>query len=103
MLWTLLTVTSSASFLAGALASAKHAKAGFGGYTLAIIIGLLLGVCNACTLSKLADTVAHRLERYSESTQEWGFRVLYLAASMWILFAALLGGWATSTAIRLLV
>jgi hypothetical protein len=49
MLWTLLTLISSATFIAGAVESAQNAAADVGGYVLAITIGLLLGVCNALT------------------------------------------------------
>ena len=101
MLWTLLTVTSSATFLLGALSSARDGKVGFGGYAFAITVGLLLGACNAWTMYKVAGAVAGRSKRYSESVQEWCFRALYFAAMLWIPFAAFLGDWVTSVAMRL--
>ena len=103
MLWTLLTLTSSATLVASAVISAKHAQAGLGSYSLAIIIGLLLAVCNAWTMYKVGGTLADRSKRYSESVKEWRFRALYLAATLWIPLAAFLGDWVTSAAIRLAV
>ncbi len=103
MLWTLLTVTSSATFIASTVVSAKHAKAGVGSYALAIAIGLLLGACNAWSMYKVGRTVAGRTKAYSESQQEWCFRALYLAATLWIPVAAFLGDWVTSAVIRLVV
>jgi hypothetical protein len=103
MLWTLLTVTSSVTFIASAVLSAKHANAGFGSYVLAITVGLLLGVGNALAMYKVSGTVASRSKQYSQSLQEWCFRALYLAAAMWIPFAAFLGDWVTSAAMRLVV
>jgi len=83
--------------------SAKGARAGFGSYASAVTIGLLLGACNARALYAVADTIADRSKRYSESLQEWCFRALYLAATLWIPFAAFLGNWAASVAMRFLV
>jgi hypothetical protein len=83
--------------------SAKHARAGFGAYALAVTIGLLLGACNAWALYAVADTVADRSKRSSESLQEWCFRALYLAATVWIPFAVFLGNWVTRAAMRFLV
>jgi hypothetical protein len=100
MLWTLLTTISSATFIVGAMISAKHARAGLGGYAFAIAIGLLLGACSAWALYAVGDAVADRSKRYSESVQEWCFRALYLAAAVWIPFAAFLGNWVTSVAMR---
>ena|SRR5205807_7439288 len=53
MLLTLLTATTSTTFFASAVIAARHAKAGLSGYVLAIIIGLLLAICNAWTLYKV--------------------------------------------------
>jgi hypothetical protein len=50
MLWSLLTLISSLTLMASSLVAARQASAGFGGYALAVIIGLVLGVCNAWTL-----------------------------------------------------
>jgi hypothetical protein len=103
MLWTLLTLTSSVTLIASAVLSAKHARAGFGGYALAITIGLLLGVCNALAVYKLGEAVAGRSTAYSQSLGRWRFRALYFAAALWIPFVAFLGDWAAATAMRLVL
>jgi hypothetical protein len=79
--------------IGGGLASAKSAKVGFGGYTLAITIGLALGVCCAWTMRIVGDTVAARITRQTVSLHERYFRALYFAAAVWIAFALFLGGW----------
>jgi hypothetical protein len=55
MLFTLLTAMTSVVFFTIAVAAAKHAKAGLGGYALAIIIGLSLAIGNAWGLYKMAE------------------------------------------------
>ena len=57
MLWTLLTLTSSATLIAGAFSSAKHANAGEDIYVIAIISGVSMGACNALTMYKLAGII----------------------------------------------
>jgi hypothetical protein len=101
MLWTLLTATSSVTFIASAVLSARHAQVGFGSYVLAITIGLLLGTCNAVTMYKVAGSAEVQLRHHSESLQRWCFNALYVAAALWILFAAFLGEWAATVALRL--
>jgi hypothetical protein len=63
-----------------AVLSANHANAGPGMYALAIMVGVLLGGCNAWTMYKVAGTVESRSEPYSDSLKEWCFRALYFAA-----------------------
>jgi hypothetical protein len=99
-LWDLLTAVCLAMPVAGALASAKLAKAGFGGYALATTIGLALGVCCALTMRTLGRTVAANIKRHTESTQGWYFSALYAAAMLWIVFALFLGEWVSSVLMR---
>ena len=103
MLWTLLTLTSSVVFFVAAIGSAVHAKAGFGGYTLAVVFGLVLGSCNFWTMEKVAATIVDRLKPYSESFREWCLRALYFAAFLWAFCAAFLGEWLTSSVVRIVV
>ena len=81
----------------------KDARAGFGGYALAIAIGLVLGVCNAAVLERVGAAAHDRSQRYSERLREWWLGALYVAVVAWVLVAGFLGAWLTSLAIRLIV
>ena len=100
-LWDLLTVVCCVMPIGGALASAKYAKVGFGGYTLAITIGVALGLCCAWTMRTVGDTVAARIKRQAVSLHESYFRMLYVAAVVWIAFGLFLGVWVSSVLLRL--
>jgi di/tricarboxylate transporter len=78
MLWTLLTAMTSVAFFATAVATAKHAKAGLGGYAVAIIIGSLLAIGNAWGMYKVADIIAGLPISYSETREEWLGRAIFL-------------------------
>lgn len=102
MLLTLLTAASSVTLFVAASAAATHAKAGFGGYALTIFVGLLLAVCNALILYKLADILAVATKSRSEVQQNrWG-RVAAVVMVLWLPLAAFLGDWVGSEAMRLL-
>jgi hypothetical protein len=100
-LWQLLILICLTIPIGGALASARLAKVGFGGYALAITIGLALGVCCAWTMWTVGKTVGDHIRRKSESLHERYFRVLYFAAMLWIVFALFLGDWVSSVILRL--
>jgi len=100
-LWDLLTALCFAMPIGSALASSKHAKVGFGGYALAAIVGLALGVCCAWTMRTVGRTAATHIKRHSESLQERYSRALYFAAMLWIVFALFLGDWVSSVVMRL--
>jgi hypothetical protein len=102
MLWTLLTLISSLTFLLAAVVTAHNAKVAFGGYAVAIAVGLVLGLSNAWALERVAAVAGDRLERESEKFREWCLGVLYVAAAVWALVAASLGAWITSAAMRLI-
>ena len=105
-LWGLLEAICFTMPVALALETATHAKVGFSGYTLAITIGVALGVGCAWTMWAVGKIVNTHLRRpYWEdrkSFQEWCFRALYFAAMLWIVFAGILGEWATSASLRLI-
>jgi hypothetical protein len=103
MLWTLLTAISSGTFIISAVATAKGAKAGFGGYGLAIIIGLALAVSNAWALEQVGAVAHDRSKRTSEKLREWWLGTLYVSVAAWALVAAFLGLSLTSVAMRLIV
>jgi hypothetical protein len=100
-LWHLLLLICFVAPIGGALASAKLAKVGFGGYALATTLGLGLGVCCAWIMKAVGAAVAARTERKSESLQERYFRALYIAAMLWIMFTVFLGEWLSSVVLRL--
>jgi hypothetical protein len=101
MLFTLMTAITSVSFFAGAMAAAKYAKVGLGGYVLAIIIGLSLAIGNAWMFYKLGGILADRTISYSETQQEWLGRAFYLFALLWLVVASILGNLVTSAVMRL--
>ena len=102
MLWTLLTLTSSGSLVAGAVVAANHSRLGIGGYAFAITIGLLLGGLNFWATEKVAASVVDRLGRHLHLAQESLLNALYFAAALWILLAILVGEWITSAAMHVL-
>lgn len=68
MLWALLALTSSATLFVSAIIAAHDAKAGVGGYALAVVIGALAGTCNAWAVYKGGWLVADYSQRYSWRT-----------------------------------
>jgi hypothetical protein len=100
-LWGLLTALCCAMPVAGALASAKLARAGFFGYVFSIAIGLVLGLGCTYIMRTVGKTGANRLEGNSASVREPYLRALYFAAILWIVLALFLGDWASSLLLRL--
>ncbi|SRR5258705_9589933 len=101
MLWSLLTLTSSVTFLSAAIASAFQAKAGFGGYISMGILGSVLGSCNFWTMKMLAATIVGVLKPCSEIYREWGLWALYFVASLWAVCTAFLGEWLASSFVQI--
>lgn len=100
-LWELMTAVTSAGILGCAVAAAKYAKAGLGGYVLAIIIGSSLAICNAWGMYKILDIIADLTSSYSETQQEWLGRAFWLLILLWVLVAAFLADLVTSAVMRL--
>jgi len=104
MLCTMLICTCFVIPIIGALASARDAKVGFVGYALAVTVGLVVGLGCAWLMWASGEVVVKYLERpgrkYSESMREWCFRVLYLAALLWIVPTGIIGGWFSSVMLR---
>jgi hypothetical protein len=100
-LWDLLTVLCCEMPIVGAVESAKLARVGFGGYAVAVCVGLLLGLGCAYIMRRAGKTVATCLQGRSASMREPYFRALYFGAMVWIVFALFLGGWAASASLRL--
>ncbi|SRR5216683_4130091 len=90
--------------LAGALDAAKAARAGSTGYALAVIVGLLLGsfcTWTTWTVGKAIVTSVLGRPDYSDSRKDWVARGMFFSTLLWIVFAFILGEWASSTLIRL--
>jgi hypothetical protein len=100
-LWDLLNATCAMIPVAGAVFEARAAKVGVGGYMLALVIGIVLGLSCACVMWSTGESVAARVRSYPQPTQEWYFRALYFTALLWLLCVAFLAKFALSTAIRL--
>ncbi len=100
-LWDLLTALCFVMPIAGAVASARLAKAGFRGYVLAIIVGFALRLCCAWTMLIVGKAAAAHIKRHPESVQERHFGALYFGAILWIAFALFIGGWVSSVSTRL--
>lgn len=102
-LWNLLNALCFVVPISGSIASSCVTKAGFGGYALAIVIGLALGVGCGWTMFKAGRSIAERIKKQRESMQERYFRALYIAAILWIVVALFLGAWVSRMALRLAV
>jgi hypothetical protein len=100
-LWDLLIVVSSSAFVGGALAAARVTNGGVRNYLVATITGVLLAIANAWTWSKVAGGVDRHIKGLSESDQERYLRLLYLAATIWILCAGAAGIWIALRVLRL--
>jgi hypothetical protein len=98
--WDLLIAFCFVMPIAGALASAKLAKAGFSGYALAITTGLALGACFVWTIWTVGNTVDAHIKRQPMSLRERYVRALYLGAMLWVVFGLFLGSWLSSAVIR---
>jgi len=97
----LLSAMTSAAIFGGAVAPAIHAKAGIGGYALAIIIGSSLALCNAWMFYKLGGVLADLTSSYSETRQEWYGLVFCLFGLLWLLVGAVLTSLVTSVLMHL--
>jgi hypothetical protein len=98
MLFTLLTVCSSVNILAGAVLGAKQARAGLGGYSLAIAVGLFLAACNAWGLYKMAEAVEKHV---GPAQREWLARALLPVMLVWVLLSVFFGDWLVMALLRL--
>jgi len=100
-LWGLLTSLSLAMPVAGAIASARLAHKGLGGYVIAILVGLVLGAGGAWTLRKFGRFAVARLETRPVRAEGLYLGSLYFAAVLWVLLALFAGSWTSSLILRL--
>jgi len=86
----------------GAALSAKLARLGFGGYAVAVIIGLAVGLSFAWVMWTAVRSIGMRSRSGSESKplQSWYLAALYLAAVPWIFLAGFIGQSVSSAVLR---
>ena len=101
-LWDLLLAVCFVMPVSGAIAAAKLIRAGVVGYVLSVLIGLMLGLGCAWIAHKTGASVHNRVKQRDNSVQNRYFRLLYLGAMLWIVFALFLGLWITSPILRAL-
>jgi hypothetical protein len=86
--------------LSGSLASAHLSKVGVGGYALAAFIGATVGIGCAWMMNRTGRSVYNRFKKREASVRTRYFRLLYLIAIVWIVFAYVLGCWITPPILR---
>jgi hypothetical protein len=101
MLWELLVAIGSVMFLVAGVQSARQVNAGPGGVALVVSIGILFALAYEWAAHKCADVFDNSKNRWTESAQKWGLRVMYFAPVLFLPFAALLGEYVSLTLLRL--
>jgi hypothetical protein len=101
MLWTMLNAICFLACMFGSVGAARAARTGPVGYVLAMVIGLALGGSFTWVMWKLGGRVGAAVQAHPEPKRELYFRVLYVAAVLWVLIALFVTDRLTSAAIRL--
>jgi hypothetical protein len=99
-LWDVMTALCFVMPIAGALATVKDVQKGWAGYTLAIIVGVVLGALCAWAMRIASSKLAPRSSSGPEIGRPWLFRALYFAAFIWIAVALFLGSWVTEASLH---
>ena len=89
MVWTLLTAMSSLTLFLSAVMAARGMHAGPVGYTMSVLLGIVLAVANAWLLERIVRSVSTRL-----------LGLVYVGAVIWIPFAAFVADRLASGALR---
>jgi hypothetical protein len=90
LLWTLLKLTSSLTFLIAAIQAVQQAHAGFVMGTFCVTVGVVLGACNLLGMTTLEQKFERYTTKLSSTEAERRLRAIYLAAFLWIFLAAYL-------------
>jgi hypothetical protein len=85
----------------GSVGAARAARTGPLGYVLAVVIGLALGGSSTWVMWNVGERVGAAVQVHPEPTRELYFRVLYVAAVLWILIALFVADRLTSAGMRL--
>jgi hypothetical protein len=105
-LWHVLVLICFAAPIGTSLASAQYARAGLGGYALAIAVGLAVAGGCGWTMWISHGTVGEYIERHSNPegsppNRHWYFGAFYTAKLLWVAFAGFLGFWLSSVLLRI--
>jgi len=73
-------------------------KATLGAEPLVVAIGLMIGLCFAWTMRRVGARAVIRIRKLQDALQERYFRLLYLAAWLWIVLGFAISA-ATSSAL----
>jgi hypothetical protein len=102
-LWHLLIGLCFAVPVGSALAPARIAEAGIGGYVLAAVTGVLLGALCSWIMWRmhkaLVPNLLLHLER-GEPLAQWYGRAFYVSKVLWIILAGVLGFWLSAVLLR---
>ena len=82
--------------------SAKLARVGFGGWTLAMGVGSALGICSGAALYYGLRVLSEYAERKPQPEQDRYLLAIYLAVIPWMVVAGLLGRWTSYAVLRLI-
>jgi hypothetical protein len=82
--------------IGAALSAAKHSKAGWTGYVVAVMVASALAWPGVWAKRTVGKRVAARRKLYSVAQEESYFRGLYFAVILWIVVSSLLSAWLTS-------
>jgi hypothetical protein len=85
-----------------AVSSARLANKGFLAYVAVITLGLILGFGCAWFLFRIVAFVASRVDGWSKLQQNFCAVALLLSSLAWIGVTGFLGGWASSTLLRVM-
>jgi len=101
-LWDLMTLLCVGLSLGGAMGSASASKATLNGHILAIAAGLAIGLTFAWMMRRSGTQAAARIRKLPGASQERYFRLLYLAAALWIVLGFGLSAVAATVLIHVL-
>ena len=101
MLLTMLALLSSTTILVGSVLAANFNNVGFGGYSLAIAIGLLLAASNLWIVHRSGFLLADLTRAKSDRRQDSFGKAFAAALLLWAVCAEFLGYWVSSIALRL--
>lgn len=99
-LLTLLAAVSGAACLGGAVGAVRDSHPGFGGYVVAIVIGALLGLCNAGMVMQAGIALGRFTASSPKARQEWWGRAFILVIFVWLPVAVVLVSWVTTHLMR---
>ena len=101
MLWTMLNAICFLVCIFASVGAARAARTSPFGYVLSVLIGLVLGGASTWAMWSVGERIGTAAQVQPESRRQVYFRVLYVAAVVWILIALFIADRVTSAAMRL--